>query len=183
MLVNACRPRHMHLHFFYVRVLVFLCACVFFFLFFPVYCIACFPFSSPHFSPCIVSCVLDPLGVQCAFRRGGQSRDHHWKATADSWVIKVLERQVFSACIFFQAFLKSVPACLLYEGLGIESRAVGQPSGPRPLLSSCENASTFTLSPSLTESNQAGRRAVNSKRAEKERCWFSTLMSVSAAVK
>ncbi len=118
----------------------------FFFFFFPVYWIACFPFSSPHFSPCIVSCVLDPLGVQCAFRRGGQSRDHHWKATADSWVIKVLERQVFSACIFFQAFLKSVPACLLYEGLGIESRAVGQPSGPRPLLSSCENASTFTLS-------------------------------------
>lgn len=92
------------------------------------------------------------------------------KATADSWVIKVLERQVFSACIFFQAFLKSVLACLLYEGLGIESRAVGQPSGPRPLLSSCENASTFTLSPSLTESNQAGRRAINSKRAEKERC-------------
>lgn len=46
--------------------------------------------------------------------------------------------------------MKSVQACLLYEGLDIESKAVGQPSGLRPLLSSCENASTFTLSPSQT---------------------------------
>lgn len=179
MLVNACRPRHMHLHIFYVCVLVFVCA------HFPL---PVFLFPSPHFFPsCIVSCVLDPLGVQCAFSWGGQSRDHQWKATADSWVIKVLERPVFSACIFFQAFLKSVPACLLYQGLGIESRAVGEPSGLRPLLSSCENASTFTLSlsltPSQTDSNWAGRHIVDGKRAEKGRCWFPTLMSVSAAVK
>lgn len=144
MLVNACRPRHMHLHIFYVCVLVFVCACVFFF--FPSIPSPVSLFPDSFFPSCIVSCVLDPLGVQCAFRRGGQSRDHQWKATTDSWVIKVLERLVFSACIFFQAFLKSVLACLLYQGLGIESRAVGQPSGPRPLLSSCENASTFTLS-------------------------------------
>lgn len=168
MLVNACRPRHTHLHIFYVRVLVFVCACVFFFFF--IYSIDCFPFTSPHFTPsCIVSCVLDPLGVQCAFRRGGQSRDHQWKATADSWVIKVLERLVFSACIFFQAFLKSVPACLLYQGLGIESRAVGQPSGPRPLLSSCENASTFTLSLSLPNWIKPGRATLLSTAKEKKK--------------
>lgn len=165
MLVNACRPRHIHLHIFYVRVLVFVCARVPP----PIYSIACFPFLLPSFFPsCIVSCVLDPLGVQCAFRRGGQSRDHQWKATADSWVIKVLERLVFSACIFFQAFLKSVQACLLYQGLGIESRAVGQPSGQRPLLSSCENASTFTLSPSQTESNRAGQHFCPRKKSRKK---------------
>lgn len=182
MLVNACRPRHMHLHFFYVRVLVFVCACVFFF-FSPSIAspVSLFPPLIFPVALCLVFWIL--LGFSVLFRRGGQSRDQHWKATADSWVIKVLERQVFSACILFQAFLKSAPACLLYQGLGIESRAVGQPSGPRPLLSSCENASTFTLSPSQTESNRAGRRAVNGKRAEKDCCWFLTLMSVSASVK
>lgn len=63
MLVNACRPRHMHLHIFYVRVLVFVCACVFFF---PIYSIACFPFSSPHFYPlalCLVFWILSGFSV------------------------------------------------------------------------------------------------------------------------
>lgn len=70
--------------------------------------------------------------------------------------------------------MKSVPACLLYEGLGIESRAVGQPSGPRPLLSSCENASTFTLSPSQTESNRAGQKS-----RKRPLLIFNTYVSVS----
>lgn len=140
-LVNACRPRHMHLHIFYVFL-------------FPPPPSSFSLFLQVPFLQAPLSCLSHTLSLSLCtgsvqglllghrgfffstFGKGGLFRKHYWKATAaDSWVIKDLERRGFSCCVFFQAFFVECNGLLaLSEKKGIESRAMGQPSGLGPIL-------------------------------------------------